>query len=227
MAKTMIDRLLEMAAHQLPRRRISDGTFGYFLEAKTVLDVRMGADPFDETAPTETLELYTTECEVRVPDPTMTADGTLRYDLEIYRLITVGRSRTLFGKDVPVKLLVGRGVDPMIRPTFGRLEVAEDVAFGTEPVTSTQLVNLVLETPMGYIHNREAAVMQSQVTHIPPVKLPYVQQGMVPLYLEGNETTPVAVKRKASSTLASTIEPAEGIISEIEEFAHASAVQGV
>lgn len=191
------DRFAEVSQHMHPRTTISDGSPGYRLTATTTLTVRVGADPDDESMPIETISFAVKDCEVRVPDPVLTVDGALRFDVEIYRLRADSVSTVLFGYEVPLTMRVGRGLDPMLRPTFGRFEIPAAHEFGVEPLLSTQLVNLAVDTPIGVIQNREPAVMQARITHMPP-DAAYIQQGVVPMY-DVNGTV-VAVKLRASST---------------------------
>lgn len=191
------DRLAMISEHMQPRTTISDGSQGYRLTATTELTVRVGPDANDENMPIETISFDVRDCEVRVPDPTLTVDGAVRFDIEIYRLYAESVSTVLFGREVPVIMRVGRGLDPMLRATLGRFEVPANVEFGTEPLLSTQWVNLAVETPLGVLQNRQPAVMQARIRQMPPDKA-YVQQGLVPMYdSHGNI---VAVKCRSSST---------------------------
>ena len=162
-----------------PRIELKDGSLGYRLGIETTITLKWGNDPFDPNAPEESIKLVAPVSEVRFHDPVMTLDGSLRYELEIASYEAEGTSETLWPGE-KVRLLVGRGVDPMLRATYGRFEISP-ASFGEAPVQSVQDVFLVLETPEGRLQNREAAKMAASVTAVPPVGDSYVQQGIVPL----------------------------------------------
>ena len=192
-------RFAQVAEFMQPRIELSDGSRGYRLVATTTLTIKIGEAPFADGSPEETIVFDVRDCEVKVPDPVLTTDGALRFDIEIFRIVAESSSKTLFGMEVPLTMKVGRGVDPMIRPTFGRFEIPYGVSFGERHLTSTQLVNLEVETPVGTLRNREPAIMQAQVNQIPPVTA-YVQQGIVPMYDDAGRV--VVTKTDASSAAA-------------------------
>lgn len=195
-------RFAQVAEFMQPRIELSDGSRGYRLVATTTLTLKIGGEPFAAGSPEETIVFDVRDCEVRVPDPVLTTDGALRFDIEIFRIVAESVSTTLFGTEIPLKMMVGRGVDPLIRPTFGRFEIPYGVSFGERFLTSTQLVNLEVETPYGTLRNREPAIMQAQVNQIPPAT-PYIQQALVPMYNEKGDI--VVTKTKATS--AATLDP--------------------
>jgi hypothetical protein len=174
-------RFAQAEEYMSKRVRLDNGELGYKLTARTSIDVVVGSDVDDPNALREKIDFVSTVCEILVPDPTLTLDGALRFDIEIFRLIVEGESTKIFNGE-PMRMIVGRGVEPMLRPTFGRMEVPDGHIFGSMPLKSTQWVNLVVETPIGRLHNREAAEMVSNITTIPPIGNPYLQQGNVPLY---------------------------------------------
>ena len=193
-------RFAQVAEFMAPRVELSDGSRGFRLTATTSLTIKAGAEPFEPGSAEETIVFDVQDCEVKVPDPVLTTDGALRFDIEIFRILAHSVSKTLFGTEVPLTMKVGRGIDPMIRPTFGRFEIPYGVAFGERYLTSTQLVNLEVETPVGTLRNREPAVMQAQVNQIPPVTS-YVQQGIVPMYNEAGQVIATKINANSSARL--------------------------
>jgi hypothetical protein len=189
-------RFAQVAEFMAPRIELSDGTLGYRLTATTTLTIKIGAEPFEPGSPEETIVFDVRDCEVKVPDPVLTTDGALRFDIEIFRIVSESVSTTLFGTEVPLTMKVGRGVDPLIRPTFGRFEIPYGSSFGAQHLISTQRVNLEVETPVGTLRNREPAIMQANVNQIPPATA-YVQQGLVPMYDAAGNI--VVTKTNASS----------------------------
>lgn len=196
-------RALEVAEYMDARIPLRDGSLGYRVTAETVITVKAGTDLHDPNAPEETIRMVAKECEISIPDPVLTIDGALRFDIEISYLVADGVSTVLFGEEAPVRILVGRGVDPMIRPTLGRTEIPADVTFGKTPVSSAQQVYLVCETPLGRLHNREPALMTAKITSIPPVGTTFTQEGIVPLYNEAGAM--VAMKSATASTITGLI----------------------
>ena len=162
-----------------PRVELKDGSLGYRLGIETTITLKWGNDPFDPNAPEETITLVAPDSEVRFHDPVMTLDGSLRYELETISYVAEGTSETLWPGE-KVRIYVGRGVDPMLRATYGRFEITA-AELGKTPVQSTQDVFLVLETPEGRLQNRASAKMAASITAVPPVGDSYVQQGIVPL----------------------------------------------
>jgi hypothetical protein len=173
-------RAAQLAKVMIPRVRLHDGSLGYRAKAQTTITVKAGPNPDDPNAPQETIHMVANESEIHFHDPVLTLDGALRIDLEIWSYIAEGISTILFNNE-PVRLIVGRGADPMIRPTFGRFEIPLGTEFGQTPVHSIQHVYLIAETPLGRLHNPEAARMTALITSIPPVGQPYRQDGIVPL----------------------------------------------
>lgn len=170
-----VGQLLEQMA---PRRTFADGTRGYRAIAQTTIDVVAGKDPDDADAPSERFEFPPSEFEIQVHDPVLTLNGALRLDLEIrtYRAETI--SQVLFPGE-PVALAVGRAYDSSMPPSIGRLEIPLGVDFGRETVKSHQMIYLVVETPIGVLHNPDAAHMHATINKVPPVGTAYVQEGIV------------------------------------------------
>ncbi|XVX20223.1 hypothetical protein ACQP1U_18410 [Actinomycetota bacterium] len=174
-------RYAQVMEFMIPRTRLSDGSLGYSMSARTEMTIHGGPNPSSEDAPVETITFDIERCEVIVPDPVFTADGGLRFDIEILAIEGRTVSHVLFGEDTEVLMKVGRGVDPFLRPTFGRTEIAldQDISNG---VSSSQFVNLEIETKYGRLRNRQPAHMLSTITQLPPLHAPYVQQGVVELF---------------------------------------------
>jgi hypothetical protein len=170
-----VGQLLERMA---PRRTFADGTRGYLATAQTTIDVVVGQDPNDPNAAREHFEFPPSEFEIQVHDPVLTLNGALRLDLEIrtYRAETI--SQVLFPGQ-PVALAVGRAYDSTMPPSIGRLEIPLGVDFGRETVKSHQMIYLVVETPIGVLHNPDAAHMYATIDQVPPVGTAYVQEGIV------------------------------------------------
>ncbi|WP_188195055.1 hypothetical protein [Nonomuraea sp. SYSU D8015] len=164
----------------VPRRELDDGTLGFAARVQTTITLKLGDDATADT-PTETITLIAERSQIRLHDPVLTLDGAMRLDLETRTYEAVGTSKVLWPGE-EIRLRVGRGMDPLMRPTFGSLEISPLVNFGTDPVRSVQEVYLVADTPLGTLHNREPAVMVCELTKIPPIGQPYRQQGLVPLY---------------------------------------------
>lgn len=164
----------------IPRRRLSDGSLGFKARVETTITLKFGGDASADT-PEEVMTLVAEESEIRLHDPVLTLDGALRLDLETVSYEAVGTSEVLWPGE-RVRLRAGRADDPMMRPTLGRLEIGPLVQFGTEPVRSVQEVFVAADTPLGTLHNRLPAVMHCDLTRIPPIGQPYVQQGQVALY---------------------------------------------
>lgn len=175
-------RAAQVAEYMETRTTLSDGSLGYRVSTRGVIGLRASAT--DADAPVEMIEVIGHVCELRVPDPTLTMDGSLRFDYEMSHLVAEGVSRELFPMEVPIRVLVGRGVDPLLRPSLGRLEVPAGVTFGLTPIDSLMEVHMVAETPFGRFQNREPARMVARMTSIPPVGQTFEQQGIVALYNE-------------------------------------------
>jgi len=164
----------------IPRVQLSDGTLGFRARVETTIVLQLG-DTVSADAPREEITLVAECSEIRLHDPVLTLDGDMRLDLETVSYVATGVSKVLWpGQEL--RLVVGRGIDPMMRATTGRMEVSPLTTFGVDPVRSTQEVYLVAETPLGRLHNRDAAIMHCQLTRIPPVNQPYRQEGTVRLY---------------------------------------------
>ncbi|MGO1055223.1 hypothetical protein [Crossiella sp. CA198] len=196
------ERIAAALTHMQPRVLLGNGQLGYRTTVETTIDVVLG-DGSDPAAPREQIKLTSLESEIAIPDPVLLSDGSLRFDWETYRFITTGVSTVLFGTDTPIRILMGRGVDPMIRPTLGHCLVPADVTFGTVPVPCVSEVNLVVETPFGRLHNRGPAIMRAMVTSVPPIGEAFIQQGVVKLYSE--EGDEIATKEATASTLTGII----------------------
>lgn len=192
-------RYSEVMEFLVPRKRLSTGAWGYSLQAQTSMTIRVGADPYSPHALEETITFDIDECEVAVPDPTFTAAGSLRFDVEILSIYGKTTSQVLFGEETEVTMRVGRGLDPYARPTFGRTEIRPEDDFGTEFVPSTQWVNLDVDTPYGTLRNREPAEMRASINQLPPLQSPYTQQGVVELF--NDRGVRMAAKATAMSTL--------------------------
>ncbi len=186
----------------IPRRALTDGSLGFKARVETTITLKLGDDPAADT-PEETMTLVCESSEIRLHDPVLTLDGALRLDLETLTYEAVGTSTELWPGET-VRLLVGRGIDPMMRPTFGRLEVGPLVNFGTDPVRSVQEVYVVAETPLGRLTNREPAIMHCDLTRIPPLGQPYRQQGNVELYDESGRL--VCLKTMTESQLVRLVD---------------------
>jgi hypothetical protein len=198
MSGAALDQMTAQVAEFMePRVLLRDGSLGY--RATTIGSLTVEAPAGAPDAPVETIAITGAECELRVTDPVLTVDGALRFDYELSYLIGEGTSHLLFGEETKIRVLVGRGLDPMIRPTFGRLEIPAGVSMGEQAVSNVLEVYLVAETPIGRLHNREPARMVAQTTTIPPVGQPFHQEGQVPLYTEAGEL--VAIKHATMSTL--------------------------
>jgi hypothetical protein len=174
--ETLKERADQYAAVAQPRSRVSDGSLGYVLATRTTIHVRT------VTGAEETLVLVGRASELKVHDPVLTLDGSLRVDLEILKFVAEGVSRTLFGSEQPVTIKAGRGVDARMRSVRGSFSVPAGQTFGTIPVVSTQEIHLEVDTPIGHLHTREPAVMTASITSVPPVGSAYRQHGLVPLY---------------------------------------------
>ncbi|MEE2039969.1 hypothetical protein Q8791_22390 [Nocardiopsis sp. CT-R113] len=186
----------------IPRRELSDGTLGFKARVQTTITLKFGGDASADT-PEEVITLVAEESEIRLHDPVLTLDGALRLDLETITYEAVGTSEVLWPGE-RVRLRVGRGLDPMMRPTFGRMEIDPLVNFGTDPVRSVQEVYVEADTPLGTLHNRLPAVMHCDLTSIPPIGQPYVQQGQVALYDADGQV--VCMKTTTESELTALVD---------------------
>ena len=191
-------RYSEILEFMEPRTRLRDGRLGYVMKAQTEMEIIVGADLDSPTAMRETIVFDIDRCEVAVPDPTFTAEGALRFDIEIVAIEGTTVAERLFGEPTEVTMRVGQGVDPFLRPTYGRTEVAlgQEIADG---VVSTQWVNLEVGTPYGPLRNKGPAEMRSTITQLPPVDSPYIQQGKVDLF--NDRGVRMAAKAASMSTI--------------------------
>lgn len=177
------NRYAEVMEFMLPRTRLSDGSLGYEMTARTEMTIKGGPDPTSEDAPVETITFEIERCEVIVPDPTFTREGAIRFDVEILAIEGRTVSNILFGGETEVVMRVGRGIDRYLRPTFGRTEIGYDQQIA-DGIVSSQFVNLEVETKYGKLRNGEPAHMQATITQLPPLDTPYIQQGLVPMFNE-------------------------------------------
>lgn len=172
------ERAGELLAVMQPRLTLRDGSRGYHARAETTITIRPSIDGQSAATETETIVLRCADSEIRVLDPVLTLDGTLRIDLEVLSYVATGHSEML---DAPVTFNVGQWADPALAPTYGRLEIPLGTDFGSTPVRSTQQVYFSAETPLGKLTSDGPVVMHAMVTKLPPVGIPYVQEGEVPL----------------------------------------------
>lgn len=182
-----------------PRRTFADGTRGYHAVAQTTIEVVVGQDPNDPTAARERFEFPESPCVIQVHDPVLTLNGALRLDLEIKSYRTSATSHVLFPGET-LALGVGRSFDLDLPPSLGRLEIplGTDFAAG-EMVRSHQMIYLAVETPIGTLHNPDAAHMYATINKVPPVGFTYEQEGLVPMANADNEV--VAVKTSTVTSL--------------------------
>jgi hypothetical protein len=68
---------------------------------------------------------------------------------------------------------VGTSFNADLKPSIGRLEIPLGIEFGPESVQSQQFIHLAVETPMGVLHNPDAAHMRANVNQVPPVSIPH------------------------------------------------------
>ncbi|MFI0469619.1 hypothetical protein ACH347_36580 [Saccharopolyspora sp. 5N102] len=186
-----------------PRRTFADGTRGYQATAQTAIEVVVGKDSNDANAPRERFEFPESPCIIQLHDPVLTLDGSLRLDLEIKDYRTEVTSNVLFPGE-KVALGVGRSFDVNLPPSLGRLEIPLGIDFAAgEMVRSHQMIYLAVETPIGTLHNPDAAHMYATINKVPPVGFSYVQEGLVPM-ADANEEV-IAIKTFTETTLRSVI----------------------
>lgn len=182
-----------------PRRTFADGTRGYHAIAQTTIEVVVGKDPTDTTAPRERFEFPESPCIIQLHDPVLTLNGNLRLDLEIKSYRTETTSKVLFpGQKVALGL--GRSFDASLPPSLGRLEIPLGIDFAAgEKVRSHQMIYLAVETPIGTLHNPDAAHMFATIDKVPPVGFSYLQEGLVPMANDQDEV--IAIKVFTATTL--------------------------
>jgi hypothetical protein len=193
-------RVAQLLERMAPRRTFADGTRGYRAIAQTTIDVVVGQDPNDPDAAREQFEFPPSEFEIQVHDPVLTLNGALRLDLEIRTYRAETTSKVLFPGE-KIALGVGRQYDSSMPPSIGRLEIPLGVDFGRETVKSHQMIYLVVETPIGVLHNPDAANMHATINQVPPVGTAYVQEGIVAMADQNN----VIMAAKAA-TITSIVE---------------------
>lgn len=186
-----------------PRRTFADGSRGYDAIAQTTIEVVVGKDPYDTSAPRERFEFSESPCVIELHDPVLTLNGALRLDLEIKSYRAEATSSVLFPGQ-QVALGVGRSFDVNLPPSLGRLEIplGTDFAAG-ETVRSHQMIYLAVETPIGILHNPDPAHMYATINKVPPVGFSYVQEGLVPMANADNEV--IAIKVSTETTLRAVI----------------------
>jgi hypothetical protein len=186
-----------------PRRTFADGSRGYHAIAQTTVEVVVGKDPCDESAPRERFEFPESPCVIQLHDPVLTLSGALRLDLEIKSYRTEATSRVLFPGE-KVALGVGRSFDVSLPPSLGRLEIplGTDFAAG-DMVRSQQMIYLAVETPFGTLHNPDAAHMIATINKVPPIGFSYVQEGVVPMVDANDEV--IAIKTFTETTLRAVV----------------------
>ncbi|TDC85964.1 hypothetical protein E1193_01280 [Micromonospora sp. KC606] len=186
-----------------PRRTFTDGSRGYHAIAQTTIEVVVGKDPYDASAPRERFEFPEAPCHIQLHDPVLTLNGALRLDLEIKQYRTEATSRVLFPGE-KVALGIGRSFDVSLPPSLGRLEIplGTDFAAG-DTVRSHQMIYLAVETPIGTLHNPDAAHMFATINKVPPVGFSYLQEGLVPMANANKEV--VAIKVFTETALHSVI----------------------
>jgi hypothetical protein len=184
-------RTAQLLLGMAQRRTFPDGSRGYLATAQTTIEVVVGTKHDDPKALRERFEFPVSQFEIKVHDPVQTLNGAIRLDLEIknYRAETI--SKVLFPGQT-VALGIGRAFNVNLPPSLGRLEIPLSTDFGRETVRSRQLIFLAVETPIGTLHNPDAARMHALVNKVPPVGTMYVQEGLVPMANERGEV--VAIK---------------------------------
>ncbi len=176
-----------------PRRTFADGSRGYHAIAQTTIEVVAGKDPNDTTMPRERFEFPESHCVIQLHDPVLTLNGALRLDLEIKSYRAEATSQILFPGQ-KVALGVGRSFDVNLPPSVGRLEIPLGIDFAAgETVRSHQMIFLAVETPMGTLHNPDAAHMFATVNKVPPIGFSYFQEGLVPMANADNEVVAIKV----------------------------------
>lgn len=187
----------QLADIMLPRTILSDGRFGFRANLRTTIVLKIGND-LNADSPTESIELRAYGSEIHLKDPVLTLDGDMQVELETLSYVATGVSKILW-PDETITLRVGAGLDPMMRPTVGVLNISPLEQLGVDPVLSVQHVFLEAKTPLGTLHNREAAVMHCDLLSIPPVNQPYRQQGIVELINDADNV--VALKLDTESEI--------------------------
>lgn len=186
-----------------PRRTFADGSRGYHAIAQTTIEVIVGKDPYDTSAPRERFEFPESPCVIQLHDPVLTLNGDLRLDLEIKSYRTEATSHVLFPGE-KVALGVGRSFDVRLPPSLGRMEIPLGINFAAgDAVRSHQMIYLAVETPIGTLHNPDAAHMFATINKVPPVGFSYVQEGLVPMANANNEV--IAIKEYTETALRAVI----------------------
>lgn len=196
-------RASELLQVMTPRRTFADGGRGYHALAQTTIEVVVGKDPNDTSAPRERLEFPESPCVILLHDPVLTLEGALRLDLEIKSYRSEVTSKVLFPGE-KVALGVGQSFDLNLPRSIGRLEIPLDTDFAAgETVRSHQMIYLAVETPIGTLHNPDAAHMYATINKVPPVGFSYVQEGLVPMANSDEEV--IAIKTLTETTLRAVI----------------------
>lgn len=186
-----------------PRQTFADGSRGYHAMAQTTIEVVVGKDPYDASAPRERFEFPESPCVIQLHDPVLTLNGALRLDLEIKSYRTETTSHVLFPGE-KVALGLGRSFDVSLPPSLGRLEIPLGIDFAAgDTVRSHQMIYLAVETPIGTLHNPDAAHMFATINKVPPVGFSYVQEGLVPMADANKEV--IAIKVSTETVLRSVI----------------------
>lgn len=186
-----------------PRQTFADGSRGYHAIAQTTIEVVVGKDPYDASAPRERFEFPESVCVIRLHDPVLTLNGSLRLDLEITSYRAETTSIVLFPGE-KVALGIGRSFDVSLPPSLGRLEIPLGIDFaGGDLVRSHQMIYLAVETPVGTLHNPDAAHMFANINKVPPVGFSYVQEGLVPMANADKEV--IAIKVSTETALRALI----------------------
>ena len=196
------DQIESISEAMAQRVSVSNGELGYRTSVSTSIDVVLG-DGSNPDAPRETISLTADESEIIIPDPVLRSDGSLKFEWETYRYSAVGVSKVLFGTEADIRIQMGRGCDPMMRPVLGTCIVPPGFIFGAKPLRCTSHVNLVIDTPFGRVVNREPALMTAMITKIPPIGETFHQEGRVGLYTESGDR--VGTKEGTESTLTSIL----------------------
>lgn len=197
------NRASEILLRMAPRHTFPDGTRGYKATSQTTIEVVVGTKHDDPNAARERFEFPESEFEIQVHDPVFSMDGTIRLDLEIknYRAETI--SKVLFPGE-KIALGIGKTFNVDLAPSIGRLEIPLGVDFGAESVRSRQFIHLAVETPMGILHNPDAAHMHADVTQVPPVGTVYSQSGLVPMANAQGEI--VAIKTMTETNIVKLLQ---------------------
>ncbi|MBS1911408.1 MAG: hypothetical protein JST22_05430 [Bacteroidetes bacterium] len=191
-----------------PRVVLQDGSLGYRIQAIANFDMTLNVNFDDRDSIHEQISMTTDEAQVRIDDPTVLYDGTMRVNLEILSFTLSGQSTALFGAPVTLRMRCGRFSDALHRPTYGYIDVPLGVTFGVQPVTVTHKVYVTVDTPNGILINYEPALMQGSITTLPPIGATYQQIGNVVLY--NTAGVPVAAKATQTSQLTANLDAPNG-----------------